>query len=840
MAGRGEDDVVRQTRETIRRTYDQLVETRNLQLKFMAKNRKDENIAFLLTPDLVLQYNYVHQLMKSFRSGTPPDICVEDGGITCSNMKVLNEESFPRSTPADGSDYLASRIVDLLDRPVTVGDEDLTLNVRDDFAANIKTLNLLFEERYRLCQEQSERLRTDLTTTRQQLVASRSAGLEASTRADTDRTVQRMREQITKYEIQLRTVRQQMDELRQLNENTIQQTQRDMEELMQRVKKTGRNEGSDLYLQILHKLFDSLEAERDRVLVTVQQIQLANDKRSHEFSEVMAQLSSLDITGNSTATTAVVDTETQPQYESPANIEAEITARVNKEVSARLVTEKEYLNKDFARQFQSQLDFLNGEFNRKVEIEVANHMATKSVVNLSLEQKIKELTAELEEIRTNFDAKVAEKVAESLKLDTLEVVDESFLDLFNQQQGLSQLQDGGDADLKEYKSTLDDIFKLKDSILEILPMRQQYDLDDIAKNFNGAITKYFYDYIEYLLQKLRDVYKFLTLQSGYIYNIAATAYHQHLSMGKERTQGFMNQVNIIIKEQELEKEKNDENVLVVLKRLLEEMPKIKNALEESYKNQDDVMEKTMKEKNVRIADLEDRISKLYVKLDINEGPLTVRERNEFNQLRLTNRQNMTTIRELQSRIVECTSNNGGSSYYSSRPQLVRASDAKAELSLEVSLHNEERKKFRSLCDEMVTLLIELADDYKSWFHKNKGGKGEDRPRMLREFNNNLQHLVNRADSIINFGASPQPKGVDPFVQKVADEYRKKSGPTSSSKTGSSAAIRKSDVSNPKFTVPASPPWRSSTPTTTTNSLTSPSMTRRRKDRWTEGGDGVGK
>lgn len=294
----------------IRAARTMLINTREKQLVLMAQSRKKniEGFAFFVTPDLVLQYNYVHHLIKSFYTHMPPDICVQDGGVMCCNLSMLGEGDFqkrfavgsslePQAVPvATGTDYVAARIVDLLDRPIAGIEKDLTLNVRDEFAANIATLNLLFEERYKMCQEEGHRLKTELMNVKQQLAVSRSvAAADTPSGSGTEQqTVERMRNQIAQYDVKLRTVRQHVETLRNMNDQSIKRIQEEVDELMRRVNESGRTDQSALFIQFLQHLFDTLENEREHVVTALEDMQLLNDKRKTEFSTLLLHSRSID------------------------------------------------------------------------------------------------------------------------------------------------------------------------------------------------------------------------------------------------------------------------------------------------------------------------------------------------------------------------------------------------------------------------------------------------------------------------------------------------------------------------------------------------------------------
>ncbi|KAG8314026.1 hypothetical protein J6590_102015 [Homalodisca vitripennis] len=698
--------------ESVRKTYDQLVRTRNAQLDYMAKMRgRNKEFAFLLTPDLILQYNYIHQLMKSLRTGMPPDLCARDGGITCSNLSVLKAErgtgktldTFPAVLPtADASDYIASRIVDLLDRPVTVGDLDMTVNVRDEFAANIKTLNLLFEERYKLCHERGERLRNELASVKQQLAASRAAASDAGAHGVAEKTIERMREEIARYETQMRVVREQMDALKEINEKSIQRNRRDIETLTRRVVQSGRDENSDAFLGLFKRLLEGLETERDRVLAVVKQIQQVNERRSDEFSrlvvddgtdrtaeefqrrvarEVNNRAAAVEMTlrgsmdaelrsredqlksrfddelqKNVTSERARLSAELNARTEELqrgftaelekrvaqetarleaslqsheqqlrtrtdgelARLEGEYNARreelkrgFDKEVEqrlqveiARLEAEYDSRKEELLRRYHERVDKATAdEINERVEREVRNRtaktdaeisnlrkelnlmheMMPKSVTGLFLlhpeeverrvEKRLLKVEAEhlarKKKLEEEFDHRVREKVSQAIGTPVVTVEIPSLTP---------------NADLEKYKTTLDSIFELNVSVFDVVPMAPMYELPK-GDSQDYAVMNALYEYVSYLLAKMKDIYRYMFMQSKYLSSIGITAYNEFVpltSMTRERTEKFTRQVDSIMANHVSEKDSVQHDILKLLNKILEELPGLKQRFDSYY------------------------------------------------------------------------------------------------------------------------------------------------------------------------------------------------------------------------------------------------------------------
>src|SRR5436190_2184363 len=221
---------VQSTSDSVLRVSRRLIEARNSQLNYITEKRNiDKVIAFILSTDLVIQYNHVHRLGVKFREEfLKHDICANDGGIMCCNLSVALDTAKdgdgdserlkglaialpPVRDPATA--YVISRTVELLDRSVTIGDETPDLNVDHGTAAKVRALELLFKERYRLCRERNERLQQELDAVQQQLMA--------GTGPDNGETMPpQLRERVGALELQFDAIRKQLERLQDVGEES--------------------------------------------------------------------------------------------------------------------------------------------------------------------------------------------------------------------------------------------------------------------------------------------------------------------------------------------------------------------------------------------------------------------------------------------------------------------------------------------------------------------------------------------------------------------------------------------------------------------------------------------
>lgn len=109
----------------------------------------DENLAFVTTPNMVGNYNYVHRLYESYLKNLSPDVCATVGGIQCMNLKFL-KRNVNNGTLFEN----LSRLLNNIDTsPI-----ELSNSVRDDFLNNIQAIQKVFSETLNEKSEQIGRL----------------------------------------------------------------------------------------------------------------------------------------------------------------------------------------------------------------------------------------------------------------------------------------------------------------------------------------------------------------------------------------------------------------------------------------------------------------------------------------------------------------------------------------------------------------------------------------------------------------------------------------------------------------------------------------------------------
>lgn len=650
-----------QSNDNVRRMYDQLVKTRNAQLKYMA-SRRTKGFGDIVTPDLIVQYNYLHQLMRSLRTGMPPDMCIVDGGITCSKLSVLKSsqitgsqlEAFPAALPvAEDADYLASRIIDLLERPVAArSDRELAVNVRDEFAANMKALSQLFEERYRLCQERSERTRNQLVASKQRLEASRAAVYETTGNGVHDQTILRMRQQITRYKTQLRAIREQIESLREMYENSIRSNQNEVETLKRRIGQPAQEGNNGVFLSLLKSMVGSVEAEREHLTAVLEQLKSVNERYSHELLTPPIRID------NDRQTTGNGEAE-----------ESRLRARLR------------------------ELDE-NG-----VEQEIVSR--TK-VIEDELRAAIKqELDSRVQQIRHDFDVRLSQANVQYMTVDPSTGV---------VQQATSPTEN---LDLlKRFKSTLDSHFALDPSVTEVVPLLPRYEFPERERTDRRIIIG-LYNHCSLLLGEMNEIYKSIPKQTGTLNSILEFSRKEFVPiefMMTQRTMAFVDHIENTINPHgdRLGAQRNP--VLTVIGRVREELTAFKTGCDELYQSGNLYRnnKEAWKKKRDEVAKLTRRRDRLLQELPTK----CVRE--ELQRLREENCNNRATIRRLQTSLDEAIGRRQtNQDTYIDDSDVTLSPNSKGNF--EQSIGKNLVTEFSLVYNQLVTRTIEIVTEYVEFF-----------------------------------------------------------------------------------------------------------------------------
>ena len=280
MASNAVENAYTRVKRQMERVHKDLVATRNAQIQYLLKMRHTP-FAIVISPEFVALFNFVRGAVKTMVTRLPPEMCAADGGITCTDLSVLMDggqgsgghlHTLPVSLAKSNShaDYLATRIVDLLDRPVTANDQDMTLNVRDDFVSNLSAIRYAFQSNLNDCQSESDKLKQALSDVRQELAASRTAAADGKSSAGHDNAD--LRKQIFRYEVLVGNLRKELEFAHDKGEKAIEKMQNELKELVARMNQTGRDRYGDEVLTLLRQAFERLQEERAQTLEAVQRV----------------------------------------------------------------------------------------------------------------------------------------------------------------------------------------------------------------------------------------------------------------------------------------------------------------------------------------------------------------------------------------------------------------------------------------------------------------------------------------------------------------------------------------------------------------------------------------
>ncbi|KAG8299182.1 hypothetical protein J6590_107288 [Homalodisca vitripennis] len=281
----------------------------------------------------------------------------------------------------------------------------------------------------------------------------------------------------------------------------------------------------------------------------------------------------------------------------------EVEQRLRVEI-ARLEAEYDSRKEELLRRYHERVDKATAdEINERVEREVRNRTAKtdaeisnlhkelnlmhelmpKSATGLFLlhpeevdrrvDKRLLKLEAEhlarKKKLEEEFDHRVREKVSQAIGTPVVTVEIPSLTP---------------NADLEKYKTTLDSIFELNVSVFDVVPMAPMYELPK-GDSQDYAVMNALYEYVSYLLAKMKDIYRYMFTQSKYLSSIGITAYNEFVpltSMTRERTEKFTRQVDSIMANHVSEKDSVQHDILKLLNKILEELPGLKQRFDSYY------------------------------------------------------------------------------------------------------------------------------------------------------------------------------------------------------------------------------------------------------------------
>lgn len=139
------------------------------------KNTGENSINYVITPEMVSYYNYMHEVLDSSLRNLPLDLCTDRGGFMCTNLKLLKKQD--SSSGNSGGNEQTDVNVNFVDNIILFNNYDITLtkekrnenvllnsaisilddiniktvttsnNIRDEFVSNLAALNDMFSKR---------------------------------------------------------------------------------------------------------------------------------------------------------------------------------------------------------------------------------------------------------------------------------------------------------------------------------------------------------------------------------------------------------------------------------------------------------------------------------------------------------------------------------------------------------------------------------------------------------------------------------------------------------------------------------------------------------------------
>lgn len=141
------------------------------------------SLSYVITPDIVSFYNYMHLVIGSALRDIPLDVCTQNGGYMCTNIKVIrsNEtDSQKGATLANNYDISVNLGNSLLTSAIRVLDSiqidgiDNSVNIRNEYVSNLSVVNDLFTTKLKEFQEDIANKNTELVTVTRDLNACQS------------------------------------------------------------------------------------------------------------------------------------------------------------------------------------------------------------------------------------------------------------------------------------------------------------------------------------------------------------------------------------------------------------------------------------------------------------------------------------------------------------------------------------------------------------------------------------------------------------------------------------------------------------------------------------------
>jgi len=121
---------------------------------------------------------------------------------------------------------------------------------------------MIWDEKYKECQEHGDKLKRELSSARQQLTASRAAAASAQP-SDT------LLQQKVRYDMEILNLRREIERLQDIGEKAIKQNREELEQLTSRVETIGPSQLSKSILDLLEHFFKTVETNQNQFIDVV-------------------------------------------------------------------------------------------------------------------------------------------------------------------------------------------------------------------------------------------------------------------------------------------------------------------------------------------------------------------------------------------------------------------------------------------------------------------------------------------------------------------------------------------------------------------------------------------
>lgn len=70
------------------KSLSEVINTKQVNYINNIKNTGENSISYVITPEMVSYYNYMHEVLDSSLRNLPLDLCTDRGGFMCTNLKL--------------------------------------------------------------------------------------------------------------------------------------------------------------------------------------------------------------------------------------------------------------------------------------------------------------------------------------------------------------------------------------------------------------------------------------------------------------------------------------------------------------------------------------------------------------------------------------------------------------------------------------------------------------------------------------------------------------------------------------------------------------------------------